>query len=522
MDPKRIDRADLDQVLERFEFPPRFDWGASTSGYQAEGGFNGPDEPKNNWYFFETSGKKERTGASSRFLELYEEDLDRGRAIGLSLFRLGIEWARLQPSADPECRTPPPFAPDAARRYARIMAASYDRGMFPAPTLHHFTHPLWAGMDFWLDRDRVRELFGAYLEFAVTEINRVLVEELGKPPIPYYITINEPVGASLPAYVLNAFPRGSAKGLRAAFTAYENLLLAHVLAYRAVHRIYRARGWARPTVTCNTWCAGIYSMDRLAQDIFLAPRHGVARADLPGFLARQKKDFDRLIGAVPYIHGPQWAKRAFDGLLESLIERQLRRQPLTGLMDEVYAGGEPGVVDAVGFDFYDPFWANNLDFGLWPPVRLRIESWDWNTNAKALPAFLESYSTAARDLPIHILENGIGIRGAGNVGVPRADGMTRDQALKNALLEMLRAMGRGADVRLYSYWTLVDNYEWGSFAPRFGLFAVDYAAGARRLPHDILGGNAAGLYHWIIKAFAARDKNALREAFLADEYPRVV
>jgi beta-glucosidase len=29
------------------------------------------------------------------------------------------------------------------------------------------------------------------------------------------------------------------------------------------------------------------------------------------------------------------------------------------------------------------------------------------------------------------------------------------------------------DVIGYNYWSLVDNYEWGSYAPRFGLYTVD-------------------------------------------------
>lgn len=37
-----------------------------------------------------------------------------------------------------------------------------------------------------------------------------------------------------------------------------------------------------------------------------------------------------------------------------------------------------------------------------------------------------------------------------------------------------RALGRGADVRGYYHWTLVDNYEWAEgWTTRFGLFALD-------------------------------------------------
>jgi len=42
-------------------------------------------------------------------------------------------------------------------------------------------------------------------------------------------------------------------------------------------------------------------------------------------------------------------------------------------------------------------------------------------------------------------------------------------------------MERGVDVRGYFYWSLMDNYEWTSFIPRFGLVAVDFRT-FRRTP----------------------------------------
>ncbi|GAA3171572.1 family 1 glycosylhydrolase [Nonomuraea salmonea] len=38
----------------------------------------------------------------------------------------------------------------------------------------------------------------------------------------------------------------------------------------------------------------------------------------------------------------------------------------------------------------------------------------------------------------------------------------------------------GVDVRGYLYWSLLDNYEWGSYEPTFGLVAWDRETFARR------------------------------------------
>lgn len=62
-----------------------------------------------------------------------------------------------------------------------------------------------------------------------------------------------------------------------------------------------------------------------------------------------------------------------------------------------------------------------------------------------------------------------------------------------ALAECIRM---GADVRGYLYWSLLDNYEWGSYMPKFGLVDVDRAHGFKRtiknsgcLYRDIIDGN---------------------------------
>ena len=43
--------------------------------------------------------------------------------------------------------------------------------------------------------------------------------------------------------------------------------------------------------------------------------------------------------------------------------------------------------------------------------------------------------------------------------------------------EVQRARAEGVPVIGYMYWTLTDNYEWGSFDPRFGLWRVEASSG---------------------------------------------
>ena len=76
-------------------------------------------------------------------------------------------------------------------------------------------------------------------------------------------------------------------------------------------------------------------------------------------------------------------------------------------------------------------------------------------------------------LPIIILEN----------GMPDDIGLEDPQRIDfiNKHLEcVLKAIQEGVEVRGYNYWSLLDNYEWGTFHYRFGLVEMDYKKMERR------------------------------------------
>jgi beta-glucosidase len=76
-------------------------------------------------------------------------------------------------------------------------------------------------------------------------------------------------------------------------------------------------------------------------------------------------------------------------------------------------------------------------------------------------------------LPVLIGENGM----ATCNHQPRADGWTPDRYMVSHVLAVQKAMKDGVPVLGYFWWTLTDNYEWGSFDPRFGLYRVECQSG---------------------------------------------
>lgn len=67
-------------------------------------------------------------------------------------------------------------------------------------------------------------------------------------------------------------------------------------------------------------------------------------------------------------------------------------------------------------------------------------------------------------VPLLVTENGIGTN----------DDEQRIRYVREALEGVLRALADGIDVRGYTYWSLLDNFEWAfGYEPRFGIVEVD-------------------------------------------------
>ncbi|MFI5776220.1 family 1 glycosylhydrolase [Nocardia sp. NPDC051570] len=82
---------------------------------------------------------------------------------------------------------------------------------------------------------------------------------------------------------------------------------------------------------------------------------------------------------------------------------------------------------------------------------------------------LQYYSRRFPGKPLYVVENGMPTRD----GAARADGYTRADHLRDHVYWIQRAVADGIPVLGYNYWSITDNYEWGSYTPRFGLYTVD-------------------------------------------------
>jgi beta-glucosidase len=103
-----------------------------------------------------------------------------------------------------------------------------------------------------------------------------------------------------------------------------------------------------------------------------------------------------------------------------------------------WAGYEEGVpVLDMGYEFYPASLGNCLR-----------RAWDYTGGA----------------VPLLVTENGIGT----------TDDAQRIDYVRQALSSVLQVLADGVDVRGYTYWSLLDNFEWAlGYRPKFGIVGVD-------------------------------------------------
>lgn len=466
--------------------PPGFLFGVATAGFQVEGGFNGPGEPANNWLAWEREGRVEPSGIALDFWGRYEEQLDRAVAAGCDSFRLSVEWARCEPAEGM-------LDEEALGRYRAILEACRVRGLEPVVTISHFTHPAWLGEDFWL-RPESPERLGAWAELVVDRLGGLCTK---------WVTVNEPNVLAVESYVAGAFPPGRLGDAGAAVRALDHMLAAHVRCYEAIHRRQ-----PEALAAVNNYCLSVYELDQLFIDVLSAPAAGVSRDDLRPWLAeRRARWHDRRI------RPGQGLERLKELALRQLAARLVPlERALPDTMAAVYRSPFPRSLDVAQLDYYDPVTAHHLRV---PGHRTAggrhwfadRALWDYRPDPAGLARFVADNHHDGRG--VWVVENGLCNRVRRGRSIPRFDRWDRARYLREHLAAVVAALDAGVPVGGYWHWTLADNYEWGSYEPRFGLYGVDRERGLRWSNLDSMGTDAARAYRRLSSGLRQGDRSVL-------------
>jgi beta-glucosidase len=155
-------------------FPSGFLWGVAHAGHQVEG-----DNVNSDTWFAENVTPtvfKEPSGEAVNNYELWAEDIDLAKGMGLNAYRFSVEWARVEPVEGK-------FSEEALDHYEAIVDRCVELDLAPVVTLNHFTAPHWFAMRAsWLNPE-APELFARYVD--------KVIERFGDR-IAYAVTLNEP------------------------------------------------------------------------------------------------------------------------------------------------------------------------------------------------------------------------------------------------------------------------------------------------------------------------------------------
>ncbi|MFT3900406.1 MAG: family 1 glycosylhydrolase [Gordonia sp. (in: high G+C Gram-positive bacteria)] len=366
--------------------PANFLWGVASSGFQSEGSPGG--RPASNW----TVPKKDVTpiGRSIDFRHRYRSDIALAQGLGAKVYRVGVEWARVQPS-------PTRFDEGEWAYYEDMVGAIVAAGMRPMVTIDHWVYPLWMmRKGGWANPNSAR----LWMNYA-----RRVVDRLSKFN-PLWVTFNEPVMNTLQQVQRGEISPAALPLMR------DRMVDVHARIYRYIHRVQPG---AKVTSNSAYLPAAEPLIDAELTDQFM--RH----ADFVGVDNYYSFSLGQTRGALA------GAQRLLSGSLQEA-------------MPEL-------PIDADGIYYV-----------------LRY-------NARRYPG-----------KPIYIVETGMPTRD----GKPRTDGYRRGDHLADVVYWVQRARADGIPVFGLNYWSLTDNYEWGSYTPRFGLYTVNALrdGSLRRIPTD--------------------------------------
>lgn len=461
--------AEVPQGFHEVRFPDGFWWGTATAQWQIQGdeGVNGPVD--SNWSRWLALGKGEggqQNPDGNGFFRLFADDARRAKELGLSYFRLSIDWARVEPE-------PGVYDDDELDHLVTVLDALRAEGLEPVLTLWHWVVPVWVQsadpdapfgrVDLMTDPDEREALLDRWEAFVRRVVERV------KGHVDIYTVLNEPFSMISAGYLGAMFPPGHLLDVEGATELGLTLLFMHARAYAVIKELD------------DTDADG----DAATGDSFVGLTQ-TANAFYPEDPDDEHLRFAAQQQSYVFNH---WIMRALvTGDLDVDLDRKTdntRTTPPEGYYEELH-----GTLDFIGVQYYGPVIVRRdaLLEDLHPLyARPLLDVRDYDERLPHNGMGREISARGFRDtlwlyeqwgVPIVLTENGTTTN-----AVPPEEGhepgaFQPEQAamyLVEHLWEVGRALEHGVDIRGYFHWTLADNFEWvEGRRQRFGAYAVDF------------------------------------------------
>ncbi|KAJ0171321.1 hypothetical protein K1T71_012871 [Dendrolimus kikuchii] len=454
----------LSTVAWSFEmkFPPSFKFGAASSSYQIEGGWNASDKTPNIWDKFTHDNPNiikngDNGDVACDSYNLWERDIEMASELGLQFYRFSISWTRLLPNGYPNC-----VSENGIRYYDNLINGLLEKGIEPIVTIYHWELPQrfqdlggWTNslVSDWL-ADYARVVFSLYSDRVKT-----------------WITVNEPSILCDFAYNTGLMAPGITDPEHAVYLCTKNTLIAHAKAWRIYDREFKPRFHGRVSVSHHiVWFEG--KDEELTE---LVHEYSNARFTHPIYTE---------VGGWPR-------------MFEKYMAEKSRNQGYTKSRLPEFTEEEielcKGTYDFFGLNFYvarlvrlakpgeqlGPFPIGDI-----PELDVKLEvSPDWGQTKSLIRSvypesirhMLNWIKENCGDVDILVTENGYGTSTTG------LDDHFRVQYYRDYMEQVLLAIKEdGVNVIGYTAWTLMDNFEWSEgYTVKYGLYEVNFTSPQR-------------------------------------------
>jgi len=436
-------------------FPENFMWGLATSAYQIEGGWDADGKGENTWDFWshENNGTNIADGKNGDIAcdsyNNYLSDVYLLKNIGANFYRFSLSWSRIVPTG----RVLDGINRPGITYYNNLINALLDEGIVPFITLYHWDTPMGLQNDGgWLNETIVDHF---------ADFSRVVFREFGDR-VKWWLTFNEPHVFCLADWNYGLHEPWEEPPEKP-YICTHNVVKSHARTFRIYDTEFRPSQDGKLGITLNCdWSEPKNQSD---------PEH----------MAAMDRSMHFRYGwwANPLLRGeyPEVMRQ----LVDAKSEAEGRNQSRLPTFDAAWTDIVNGTLDFLGLNHYSTHYVLPSDGSNgWMDGDANIQSErdpSWNSSGigwSVVPWGLRNVTTwVAREyqMPIYITENGYGAQES--EGINDIERVNYYRAYINEVLKSI--VYDGSDVRAYTAWSLMDNYEWTmGYTARFGVHYVDF------------------------------------------------
>nr|XP_049701639.1 myrosinase 1 [Helicoverpa armigera] len=436
------------------KLPSWFQFGAGTSAFQIEGGWNASDKSESVWdrqlHLFPATLDGNADVACDSY-HLWRRDIEMAEELGLDMYRFSISWSRLLPTGFSNY-----ISEDGKRYYSDLIDGLLEKGIEPVVTIHHFDLPQRIqDLGGWAN-PLIADWFSSYAN---------VVFSLFGNRVKYWLTINEPLILCDSGYTNQTVPYLDDKDI-GRYLCNKNVLIAHAKAYRIYEKEYKPIYNGKVSiVNLFVWLQPATPHDKDITDLTIQYWEG-------------------RYGHAIYSKEGGWPKELENFLLEKGRSEGYPSPRLPPFTDEEVALVK-GSADFYAFNHYSTRLVRKAkpgeEIGSWPIlgsqelgiVLERDPSWEigdtvwFSVYPQGLRNQLNFLKETYGDLEFLITENGFF-----STDPSLNDTRTVDYTWKY-LEQVALAIQDGVNVTGYIHWSLMDNFDKG-YSAKFGLYSVDF------------------------------------------------